>query len=99
MGEDILVDLPKLVSCLKAAYAEPAVIEGYIGGGLHSQEDVKKAIAIRRILGQWVRDGYLDRSYLPTLNGRSETSYKHGRRWGNLLAEIQGIEKKRTKAG
>ena len=95
MGEDILVDLPKLVLCLKAAYAEPSVIERYVGGGLNSREDVQKAIEIRRILGQWAKDGYLDKSYQPMSNGRSETCYRPGRRWPRLLAEIQGIEKKR----
>jgi hypothetical protein len=95
MNEDPLVDLPKLVLCLKAAYAEPAVIEGYVGGGLNSREDVTKAKEVRRILGQWAKEGYLDKSYQPTLNGRSETCYKPGKKWSKLLAEVQGIDKKR----
>jgi hypothetical protein len=89
------IDISKLVSCLRKAYVEQTVIEDYIGGMFKSRADVATGREIRKVLGEWVEEGFIDKEYQPTLSNRIETSYKPGRYWEKLLAEVQGINKKR----
>jgi hypothetical protein len=88
------IDLSKLFSCLRKAYVEQTVIEDYIGGRFKSREDVATGREIRKVLGEWVEEGFIKKEYQPTLSNRSEIRYKPGRYWTKLIAEIQGLDKK-----
>jgi len=88
------IDLSRLADCIRHNYAEPAMIEDYIGRMVNSQETGRTSIEIKNILKQWATEGVINKSYNPLPNGRAETCYRPGKKWSQMMTLIQGTEKK-----